>query len=209
MDNTPRQKKDWVLTQEAFDELLLCLDADRERAGEKYEEIRQRLMKFFKWRGCARPEEYTDRTIDRAARRIAEGAELHTRDPYLYFHGVALYVLKEHWRETDRDQDSLADLPPSQSLAEHPDAIKERELERREKEERLECLYQCVQRLAPDNLELISQYHQGEEVSNKARRKELAARLKVPLNALRIRAYRIRVGLEACVDDCLKRESVK
>ena len=34
-------KKDWVLTQDAFDVLLARLDPDAERAGRRYEEIRQ------------------------------------------------------------------------------------------------------------------------------------------------------------------------
>jgi len=38
-------KKEWVLTQEAFDRLLGWLDPDRESAGEKYEAIRLRLIK--------------------------------------------------------------------------------------------------------------------------------------------------------------------
>src|SRR2546422_3518744 len=203
----PAQKKDWIITQEAFDRLLEWLDANREHAGEKYEKIRQKLMKFFKWRGCISTEEYTDRTIDVVARRIAEGADLRVRDPYLYFHGVALNVLKEHWREPERELASLTDLPPSQNPAENPDTIRERAIERREKEQRLACLNECVQSLAPENLELIAQYHQAEG-SNKAQRKGLAERLNIPLNALRIRAYRIRAGLEACIENCLKRSAV-
>src|SRR4029453_5040025 len=93
------RKKEWVLTEDAFEKLLAQLDADRERAGEKYERIRHKLIKFFEWRGGASPEEYADRSIDRVARRVYEGAELRVSDPYLYFHGVALKVLKEHWRE--------------------------------------------------------------------------------------------------------------
>ncbi|HEX4946430.1 MAG TPA: hypothetical protein VFZ34_07205, partial [Blastocatellia bacterium] len=69
-------KKDWVMTPEAFDLMLMQLDADREQAGEKYELIRQKLTKFFQWRGCPSPEDYTDRTIDRVALRLWEGAEV-------------------------------------------------------------------------------------------------------------------------------------
>jgi DNA-directed RNA polymerase specialized sigma24 family protein len=204
MESSPLQKKDWVLTQTAFDKLLRQLDPNRERAGQRYEEIRQKLTKLFKWRGCALPEEYTDRTIDRVARRIDEGTQIHARDPYLYFHGVALNVLREHWKEAEREVESLADLPTPQTAAENPVAMKERELERMESEQRLECLDQCVRSLSPPNIELITQYHQGEGGAKIERRRELARRLKIPLNALRIRAYRIRGELEACVGDCLK-----
>jgi hypothetical protein len=46
-------KKDWVLTQDAFDKLLNWLDSDRERAGQKYETIRLRLIKIFTCRRCS------------------------------------------------------------------------------------------------------------------------------------------------------------
>lgn len=76
--------------------LLAQLDADRESAAEKYEQIRQKLTKFFQWRGCLTPDECVDLAIDRVTRRIAEGVEITTRDPYLYFHGVAINVLREY-----------------------------------------------------------------------------------------------------------------
>jgi hypothetical protein len=77
MEESSLFKKDWVVTQSAFDRMLAELDPDRERAGEKYEQIRQKLMKFFQWRGCSSSaaEEHTDRTIDRVARKVEEGAE--------------------------------------------------------------------------------------------------------------------------------------
>ena len=99
MNAVPTHKKDWSLTSEAFNRMLLSLAEDREAAGEKYEAIRAKLNKLFRWRGCASPDEYTDETIDRVARRLSDGAELRT-EPYLFFHGVALNVLREHWKQT-------------------------------------------------------------------------------------------------------------
>jgi len=209
MDRSSTFKKDWVLNQAAFDRMLGQLDGNRDRAGEKYELIRQKLMKFFQWRGCASPEEYTDRTIDRAARKIEEGVEVHARDPYLYFHGIAVNVLREHWKEPEREVETLDDLPTSHNPAEDPMAAKEREVEKLESEQRLECLDECVQSLLPQSLRLITEYHQGAGGDQIAQRKKLAQRLKIPLNALRIRAYRIRGELEACVKDCVKRAAAR
>ena len=61
-----------ALTQESFAALLLFLDADRERAGEKYEELRRTLIRFFEWRGAPFPEEHADETLNRVARQAAE-----------------------------------------------------------------------------------------------------------------------------------------
>jgi len=207
-------KKDWVLTQEAFDLMLAQLDADRESAGRKYEEIRRKLTKFFEWRGCARAEEYTDRTIDRVARRLLDGARLPEDKPYLFFHGVAINVLREHWKRQEREgPEPLNDQFPARSLIVNPEETRERDEARLEKERRLECLTECARRLDREEMELITEYHQGGEGGgerlNKERRKELAKRLNIQLNALRIRAYRIRAALENCIDGCVRRGAMK
>ncbi len=201
-------KKDWVVTQTAFDRLLAELDPDRERAGEKYEQIRQKLTKFFQWRGCSfsAAEEHTDRTIDRVARKIEEGAEVHARDPYLYFHGIAINVLREHWKKVEKEgAEAIDDLPPSRSPAVNPAEVEEAEETRIEQESRLECLNECVTRLPSDQLAMITEYHQGEGGAKIARRKELAERMNLPLNALRIRMCRLRGELEGCITSCVKR----
>lgn len=191
-------KKDWTVTQEAFDRLLRQLDPDRERAGEVYEQIRQKLTKFFQWRSCATPEDYADRTIDRVARKIGEGAEIHTQNVYLFFHGVAINVLREHWKEVQK-----ADIKPLDDI--QPPPAPDNDPETAQKERKMECLDGCVQRLPANQLVLITEYHQGEGGAKIARRNELAQQLGIPLNALRIRAYRIRGELESCISECIKR----
>ena len=57
-------KKEWDLNQNAFDNLLEWLDADRDRAAEKYEAIRLRLIKIFLCRGCSEAEELSDETVE-------------------------------------------------------------------------------------------------------------------------------------------------
>ena len=63
------RKKDWTLTKEAFERLLDSLDANRERAGEKYENVRRKLIEFFEARGSNSPADRADQTINRVARR--------------------------------------------------------------------------------------------------------------------------------------------
>jgi DNA-directed RNA polymerase specialized sigma24 family protein len=205
MEGSPAFKKDWVVSQTAFDGLLLKLDTDRERAGEKYEQIRQKLIKFFQWRGCTAPDEFADRTMDRVARKVGEGAEIHGQNVYLFFHGVAVNVLREHWKDRQRNEvKALDDLPTAEAVG-AVDPIEVGETERDHREHELECLDGCVRKLPPRQLELITQYHQGEGGAKIARRNDLAKQLGIPLNALRIRAYRIRGELETCVTGCMKR----
>src|SRR5882724_10168585 len=181
----PGLKKDWVVTQASFDRLLAQLDPDREAAGERYLKIRDKLCKFFQWRGCSTPDDFADKTIDRVARRIDEGAEIRSGDVYLFFHGVAINVLREYWKQAQKVQEKpLEDVPEIQRSVENPIDAKEKE---GEKEHKLGCLDGCVGKLPAQQLMLITQYHQGEGGAKIAKRNELAKHFGIPLNALRIR----------------------
>jgi DNA-directed RNA polymerase specialized sigma24 family protein len=201
--NAQALKTSWVLTQTAFDQLLAWLDPDRKRAGEKYEAIRQKVLKFFEWRGCSSPEEYADVTLDRVIRKIEQGEEIRTAEPYLFVLGVAKFVLLEHSRKLEKTPVALDSLAAFQQPAEDP-SDSERELETLEKKEkRLACLEKCLQSLAATNRDLVTQYYQGEKREKIQNRKKLAEKLEISLDALRIRAHRIREKLESCVNLCL------
>jgi DNA-directed RNA polymerase specialized sigma24 family protein len=184
------------LTAETFDILLAQLDPDRERAGELYETIRRKLVRLFEWRGCASPEDLADETINRVARRLAEGVELRSNDPYGYFCGVAHLVYKEVLRRASREQRALAggDWPPTTLEEEEPS------------DHRLECLRRCLAELPPDQRDLVLRYYQGKSArgeSNIRNRQQLASEAGIPMNALRIRVHRVRRKLESCVHACL------
>jgi DNA-directed RNA polymerase specialized sigma24 family protein len=198
------RKKGWVITREAFDRMLAELHPDNDRAGEQYEKIRRKLVKLFEWRGCAHAEECADETFNRVAQKICEGTSIWTDDPYSYFHGVALNVLREYWRSAEQTAKTLEEVEQIQGLSIDPEDLLWREMKQNEKERLLECLNRCLQKLPPESLHLIIRYHQGEEALNKARRKELAQSLGIQLNALRIRACRIRGAIEECVEKCLE-----
>jgi DNA-directed RNA polymerase specialized sigma24 family protein len=196
-------KKNWGLTQHAFDRLLACLDPNAERAGEIHEKIRQKLTKLFKWRGCAFPEEYVDKTIDRVARKIEEGTEIRPSNPYLYFHGVALNVLREYWRKPARETQSFEDLQPSQLPSEDPEIANEIREEQQQTEHRLECMNRCLEGLSSMNRDIVLRYHQGVQRAKIDNRNNLAEQLKIPLSTLRIKVFRIRATLATCVKKCL------
>src|SRR5215472_9175796 len=92
-------KKEWDLTEQSFRALLEFLDPDRHLAAERYQKIREKLVRFFEWKGCIPGEDYADETIDRVARRLEEGIDQRPENPYLFFHGVALNVVRERWRK--------------------------------------------------------------------------------------------------------------
>lgn len=186
------------LTPEGFDALLAQLNPDRDRAGEVYETIRRKLVRLFEWRGCGSPEDLTDETINRVARRLAEGVKFQSSDPYGYFCGVAHLVYKEVMRRASRDHRAIVESggwPPS--AFDDGDESADR---------RLDCLRRCLGQLAPDQRDLVLRYHQGknEQGENNIRhRQKLADEAGIPMNALRIRVHRLRRKLETCVHGCL------
>jgi DNA-directed RNA polymerase specialized sigma24 family protein len=175
------------LTQESFDRLLDWLDRDRDRAGDRYEEIRSQLIKIFVCRGCTTAEELADETINRVAKKLHEILDNYVGDPALYFYGVAQMVHLEYLRKNT--------APPPHTLSA---ADQEAEL-------KYACLEECMERLSDRNRELILLYYGEDRQAKIDRRKELAERLGIGTNALWIRAHRIRESLRECVSQCLKR----
>lgn len=184
-----RQK--WTLTQDAFDKLLVAFGGDREDAGRKYLEIRNNLTRFFEWRGCAFPEDHADETINRIAKRVAEGEAIANHAGYAM--GVARMLLLEINKGRQREQSALAEMGAA------PDVF----AQEAEDESRLNCLRSCLQTLSPDNRELILQYYQGEKGEKIGNRKKLLDQLGIPVNTLRMRALRLREKLQSCVEECL------
>jgi len=204
VDTPSSLKKDWILTAEAFDKLLASLNSDRESAAREYENIRRKLITFFESRDCPTPEDQADTTINRVARRITEGVAIYSKDPASYFYGIARNVLQEHWEEKARIYAPQEDFSLASHFAEDPNEVKEKEIERLSFEQQMQCLEQCMEGLPAKNRELIIGYYQGSSNTKIKSRKQLAEQLQIPINALRIRALRIREKLEACLDNCLE-----
>jgi len=192
--------KEWALTQDAFDRLLDWLDADRNRAGIRYEEIRSRLIKVFIGRGCMAAEDLADETINRVAARIGDVARDYEGDPASYFYGVCQNVHFEYVRK--KDVLDTRDFPGSNSVTLRTNLSDDCEPE-------YQCLERCLGHLSNKNRDLVLRYYQGEKLAKIDERKLQALELGIAVNALRIRAYRIRIQLERCVLDCLKRDGAK
>jgi hypothetical protein len=66
----------------------------------------------------------------------------------------------------------------------------------------LDCLDRCLSRLEEEQKALLLDYYKDEKGEKIARRRQMAARLGVSINALSIRACRLREKLQACVQKC-------
>ena len=98
---------------EGFERLFAFLDADAERAAAKYEQVRLRLLKLFSWRGATPANEFVDRTVERVIRRISDGGEHSVAEPYQYFYGVAMAVLRESGLGHADPEPVAAEAPPA------------------------------------------------------------------------------------------------
>jgi DNA-directed RNA polymerase specialized sigma24 family protein len=173
--------KQCTLHQSELDALLAWLAPAREQAGEKYEAIRQTLTKYFEWRQCVPADEHVDETIDRVARRLWAGEQIRTTDPYRYFHGVARHVWQESRRCRLREMQSWPHMIAMREQASPQSA----------------CLAHCLATLSPEARELLEAYYLDP-------RGDLAARLGITPNALRIRVFKEKQKLKSCAARCLK-----
>jgi DNA-directed RNA polymerase specialized sigma24 family protein len=193
------QKKDWELTQDAFHRLLNWFDEGTDSGGQRYLEMRCRLTRYFDRKHCLSPDELADETLNRVARRLVEEGSINDTTPARYCYTLAKYVFLERLREEGREQMGLGELVAHTRLGDDPAVRAEQE----RKEMRLECLERCTEKLDSDLRELIFQYYSGEQRVKIENRKALAARLGISMNALSIRACRIREKLESCLRDCM------
>lgn len=195
-------KSIWTITPEAFDSLLYSLDPDRDRAGRLYENTRRKLLEFFEARGSVVPEEHADETFDRVMRRMTEGEKIENLAGYCY--GVARFVWKEASRARAKqlvELDENGHFPtvhvPDDDLAAARDLV----------ERRLDCLEQCLDSLADETRDFVVEYYRDDDGVKIEQRKLLAARLNTTLNALRLRASRLRRELCKCTDACVERKA--
>jgi RNA polymerase sigma factor (sigma-70 family) len=185
--------KNNVLSQEAFDALLMWLDPDQGRAGERYESIRWSLIKFFSGRGIYDAEELADETISRVARRAHELKETYTGDPALYFYGVARNLIHEYLRAR-RNRLRLDSLESGSSYAYGDDF---------EKQLQLEALDICLNKLTKSERNLLLSYYREEKQAKIDYRKSLARKYGLSSESLRKKVQRLREKLSRDVQELL------
>ena len=186
------------LSQYVFDRLLSWLDDGAESHGERYLEMRRRLVSYFDRRNRPAADELADETLNRVARTLAQGGVIATRPPARYCYIIARFVffedLRRERRHVDLDETTIsadrhaiaADLTADYAL----------------REQRLDCLDQCLEQLKPEQRTLIVEYYRDTGRQKIERRRALADRLGISMNALAIRASRIRDTLWSCMEGC-------
>ncbi|MDQ4121215.1 MAG: hypothetical protein M3209_07200 [Acidobacteriota bacterium] len=181
--------KQWVLSKTSFDQFLALLDSNPNLAGQKYEALRMRLVKFFEWRACSFAEDLADETLDRVARKIESGEQIIDYAAYSYRVAKLLYL--ENLKREAKEQAVVINMPTTVNSNDEDDP-------------QLNCLELCLQQLSEDSRKMILGYYYNDKQAKIDHRKKLAETLGITQNALRIKTNRIRSKLEECVFKCLK-----
>lgn len=191
----PEPKKNWAPSEGAFRRFLDWLDGGVDSGGERYVEIRRRLVGYFDRRGSAEPDDLADETLNRVARRLEEEGAISGVAPPQYCYIVAKLVFLESLRKNSARP--LTEAPSDDPMLRRIERDGEDTHTRRER--LLDHLEECLDSLAPADRELILEYYRGEQRAKIEKRRELAVRYGISLNALGIRACRLRDKLEECV----------
>ncbi len=195
-------KREWTLNREGLRQFLGWLDEGVESNGERYLEMRRRLVRYFDCRNCRSPDDLADETLNRVARKLEEKGEIVGASPAHYCFIVARLVFLESTRGRELRAASLDDTERSSKIVASLAAPSEPSMDATAKEKLFTCLERCLSKLRTQDRELILEYYRGEQREKIDRRSQMATHLGLTLNALSIRACRIRSKLEACVNAC-------
>ena len=174
--------------QLAFRRFLDLLDEGVDSGGQKYVELHRRLVAYFDRKNCLSPDALADETLNRVVRRLKQEGTI-VGPPAQYCYIVARFVFLEYNRQAKPTQADLSGLPLPSTTGD-------------DQAELLSYLEQCLSKLEKNDRELILEYYRGERSAKIERRRTLAQRLGITMNALSIRACRIRDRLEVCVRGC-------
>lgn len=200
-DKTFSRRAEWTLSKDALQRLLNWLDGGANSDGHAYVEMRRRLRDYFARKNCLPAEDLADETLTRVARRLEEEGITRDETPARYCYIVARFVFLEHLRENKAHPmvtHVSGDVAPQPSAASAADAAEAAGTQ----EKLLACLQKCLQELDPLNRRIITRYYIGAARVKIDNRRGLAESLGLSLNALTVRACRIRTRLDACVRRC-------
>lgn len=179
------KKSAWQLTPTALEKFLRHMDASHARAGEQYQNLHQKLVRYFEWQGCHTPHESADTTLDRAIQKVEEGA--HVPNIPRFVNGIARNVLKEYWKWKKTHQEVPLDSV-AEPVRREPDG---------DDEVLIQCIERCLERLPGERRTLLLEYLGGDH------REALAERHGLSLNALRLRVFHLKDRLRECAKRCV------
>ena len=195
--------RQWKATPDSLHRLLHWLDSGVDSQGQKYEEMRQRLVTFFDRKNCAHPDELADETLTRVMKWLDQNQKVLDSEPAKICYNTARFVWHEYLRRPELARAELDDVPLTQQPVEDPRVAAGLTEAQAIQERQLESLENCFAKLSPEERELIVRYYSGEQRAKLENRKALAAEHGMTANALSIKACRVRDKLRNYMRECL------
>jgi RNA polymerase sigma factor (sigma-70 family) len=186
--------------EENWERFLKWLDPDAELAAQRYEEIRATLVAYFRNKRWPCAEDMADEVIDRVVRRGPELFGSYVGNPKNYFKSCAKNLHLDYIRRPPQQPDGQNYVELDWQAAFN---VEKEKVEKEMEERRYACLEKCMQRLTEGERRLAIAYHEKEKGAKIEYRKKLAESLGFPVNALRLRMFRIHAKLRDCVTKCL------
>lgn len=183
------------LTQENFEALLSWLSPDRDKAGELYEQIRQKLLRFFYFKGCQNAEDLTDETINRLIGKLTSLDLSQGNKPVTIFYGFANNVYFEYLKLEKREV----------SLEEVKNFQTEYDLDSEDIQSYLE---KCLQKLKKSEQTLALEYYIRDGSQKFEHRRNLAEKLNLTMGAMHIKLHRLRNSLRECIEKHLNKNNL-
>jgi hypothetical protein len=175
------------MSEDDFKKFLKLLSLDEHEAGLLYNRLEQKLVRFFETKGLSDADGAAFKTIERAVKKIAEGAVVPDAEKYCV--GIARYIAKEAWR-TEFGEMEGAKKALQEWLRDFPEQVTRI----------YRLLLPCFEELAPDDQKLLIDYCRILKGRARAElRRKLAESLNTTLLGLRMRVTRLRAGLKDCV----------
>ena len=141
------------------------------------------------------PDDYADETINRCARKIQQGEQIHDVEAYLI--GVARMLLREMCRDRSQQARSREETrEPSAWPEMHSDL-----------EHRAEALRLSLEELSQGDRFLILNYYKDDKSDKIKTRKMLSELLGIGASTLRMRAMRIREKLQLCTQNYMQTQA--
>jgi DNA-directed RNA polymerase specialized sigma24 family protein len=185
------------LTRAAFSRLLEWLDDGVGSQGERYLEMRRRLVSYFDRRNRPSADDLAGETLSRIGRTLEKDGAMAITPPARYCYVVAKSVLLEDVR-CEPLHVALGEPRIAVASAGHSVAPHEPGEGLTIEGQRLERVGRCLQELKREQRQFVVDYYHGTGRQTTERRRDMAKGLGLTLDALGIRASRIRRSLEAC-----------
>ena len=190
--DTASSRPSRALNADALNALLERLREEGPSPQVVYEQLRQRLIQTLRLHVPLQAEALADEALDRMARRIHEGTPV--QNVALYALGIGRLLVREAQARVMRENTAARDATLFQD---DEDDVTSREALHA-------ALAGCLEGLGTGGADLILDYYaMGQGTARIERRRALAERLGVGLNALRNRALRLRDMLEHCIRERL------